>query len=303
MLSFLKEKGFLNAATSTGVTPLQEAAECDDVDIVTSLLEYGVNVDARDVNGRTALYKAVYFNHYEIVRLLLAHGAKQLPTQSGMTPLHEARSLRVAELLVEHGAAVDAVSDELETPLQDAAHYGHVDIVQFLISKGAQMNLSSNYGTAFDMAIANGRMNAAELLLANGCSCFVEKSTLDFLNNNIVDEAAEPRFLVPDLYLNFCWLVMDAAHIRENACNNNVNYFVNRMKRGDRFHWMQVLPFMSSPSKEELERWAKAKKRDMHFTYLFFQTSSELVYPGPVAECLKSFLLLPKRTRLMLYQL
>jgi hypothetical protein len=153
------------------------------------------------------------------------------------------------------------------------------------------------------MAIANGRMNAAELLLANGCSCYIEKNTLDFLNHNIVDEYAEPRFLIPDLYLNFCWLVEDALQIRQNACNNNVDYFVNRMKRGERFHWMQVLPVMSPKSKSELEHWATAKKRDMHNTYLFFQTSNHLVYDGPVAECIKSYLLLPKKSRIMLYQI
>ena len=45
------------------------------VDVVTTLLEHGATVDARDVHRQTPLLLAAQNNCFDVARLLLKHGA------------------------------------------------------------------------------------------------------------------------------------------------------------------------------------------------------------------------------------
>jgi len=73
---------FLGAAVALGQNPKQElndqfyeAVRKGDLALVTSLLDKGVDVNAKFRYGATALFKAAERGHLEIVRLLLARGA------------------------------------------------------------------------------------------------------------------------------------------------------------------------------------------------------------------------------------
>jgi acyl-CoA-binding domain-containing protein 6 len=56
-------------------TPLHWACDGGHVDVVRVLVERGANVDAADVDGRTALHTACCCEHADIVELLLARSA------------------------------------------------------------------------------------------------------------------------------------------------------------------------------------------------------------------------------------
>ena len=67
----------------------------------------------------------------------------------GLTPLHEAVSLRHSDLvkfLVSQGADVNAQIGYGITPLFWAARFGSADVVKFLIASGADVNLKTNDG-------------------------------------------------------------------------------------------------------------------------------------------------------------
>ena len=73
---------FLGAAVVVGQSPKQElndqfyeAVRKGDLALVTSLLDKGVDVNAKFRYGATALFKAAERGHLEIVKLLLARGA------------------------------------------------------------------------------------------------------------------------------------------------------------------------------------------------------------------------------------
>ena len=58
---------------SGGVTPLQRSAMCGKVDVVQLLVETGrAKVDLRDVDGKTALHRAVEGRHGKVVEYLMA---------------------------------------------------------------------------------------------------------------------------------------------------------------------------------------------------------------------------------------
>lgn len=59
--------------------PLYMAALLNHIDIVDELIKAGAHLEAANKNGKTALMKAREEGHEEIVRRLLAAGAKDLP--------------------------------------------------------------------------------------------------------------------------------------------------------------------------------------------------------------------------------
>jgi ankyrin repeat protein len=90
--------------------PLQWAAINRHVDIVEYLLELGVNVDARNNDGETALLIVTtdLDADTDIARVLINYGANVNARDSdGLTPLKNATQTRneeLVELLREHGA-------------------------------------------------------------------------------------------------------------------------------------------------------------------------------------------------------
>ncbi len=63
-------------------------------------------------------------------------------------------------LLVEKGADIDGL------PLQNAAENGHLEIVQYLITKG--VNVEANDNKAIKLAHKNRRRDVVKLLALNG---------------------------------------------------------------------------------------------------------------------------------------
>ena len=68
----------LNAKDTYMNTPLTEAALQGHLKTVTFLLEYrplDIDINAQNIEDRTALHKAAYNGHSEIIKVLLAAGA------------------------------------------------------------------------------------------------------------------------------------------------------------------------------------------------------------------------------------
>ncbi|KAL0849199.1 hypothetical protein ABMA28_013537 [Loxostege sticticalis] len=68
----LKNGACINAQTRTGnATPLHKAAAAGKAIAVKFLIDSGATVDMQDVDGKTALHKAVENNKFELVKILL----------------------------------------------------------------------------------------------------------------------------------------------------------------------------------------------------------------------------------------
>ena len=138
---------------------LNIAIEKADTQMVEFLLQHGA--DANEVvlntNRRTVLHHAVVNANADIVNLLVSHGANASAKDDyGDTPLHMlSQSIpqnswkaehrrKVANILLEAGADIEAISERGRTPLGDAADLaastGETDAVQILIEHGADIN-------------------------------------------------------------------------------------------------------------------------------------------------------------------
>jgi len=88
-----------------------------------------------------------YFERYDSAVYLMEHGMNpNTMSWHHVTILHDMAEkgfIDKAELLIKHGAAIDPVDEEYQsTPLGMAARWGHVAMVEYLLSKGADPNKS-----------------------------------------------------------------------------------------------------------------------------------------------------------------
>ncbi|CAH8599888.1 unnamed protein product [Heterobilharzia americana] len=78
-------------------------------------------LSAKDQDGYTALHRAVYGGHTDVLRCLIKHGANvNNRTEDGWTPLHSAafwNQLSCAQLLLEAGADLNALTNSKQTAL------------------------------------------------------------------------------------------------------------------------------------------------------------------------------------------
>ena len=95
----------------------------------------------------------------------------------GMTPLHwaaRAGAMECAELLVEKGAAVNALNKAWRTPLPLAVEQDRAAMVRLLAAHGADLNAQDKKGrTPIHRAMYEGRVAAAEALLEAGADPMV----------------------------------------------------------------------------------------------------------------------------------
>ena len=82
-------------------------------------------------------------------------------------PLHSAawgRNLKVAEILLEDGADVNAETDEGETPAMTAALRGEKELLEILFSLSADPHAKDVYGSnLYDLAAAGGHLDILEI--------------------------------------------------------------------------------------------------------------------------------------------
>jgi ankyrin repeat protein len=147
-----------------------------DEKLAKRLLEQGVDVDARDVDGGTSLQWAAWYGYSGIVSILLDYGAdvNAADHTSGRRALHEAAEhghLETLKLLLVRGAEVDARDRWSWTPLHRAATQGGWRVVEVLLQHGADVNAkTSDRKGPLDLARQTGQLETIPLLLQHGAN-------------------------------------------------------------------------------------------------------------------------------------
>lgn len=121
-MSTVKTKKNTSAATEA----LWRLAETDNTQQVESILASGVDINASNAHGTTALMQAVSHGRIRMVRVLLKHGAD--PNLS---------------------------RNDKFTPLLLAAFFGHEEIVRILVEHGADIDAATRFGTSAQMWAAS----------------------------------------------------------------------------------------------------------------------------------------------------
>jgi len=146
-----------------------KVVEDGDTGAVDLFLAGGINPDARDATGRTALVNAAARGSDSISKKLLIKGADvNARDNAGSTALMEsARSghKETTKVLLANGADVNQTDNNGQTALVRAAAQGHSEIVRLLINKGARVDLKDRDGRdALTWAQINDRSDVIALL-------------------------------------------------------------------------------------------------------------------------------------------
>jgi ankyrin repeat protein len=130
------------------------------IEMVRFLLDHGAAIDGRDDNGATYLHTAVNNEEIDdIARLLIERGATNVnvPDKDGATPLFRVASVKIARLLIERGANVNAADREGLTPLHIAVSEGPgIELAKLLVLRGADVNARNHEGhTPLDLLLVD----------------------------------------------------------------------------------------------------------------------------------------------------
>ncbi len=163
----------VNAAQVDGTTALHWAAYHDDAETVALLAQAGANANAVNRYGVPPLAQACTNGNAAIVKLLLQAGADANATMKGgeSVLMFAARSGNVdaVNTLIAHGAKTDTRERLGQTALMWAAAEGHTAVVRALIESGADINVTLDSGfKAFFFAVRGGHIDTVRALLAAG---------------------------------------------------------------------------------------------------------------------------------------
>jgi ankyrin repeat protein len=173
----------------SGKTPVADRAMAGDRDAVRTLLQQGVDVNAAQGDGMTALHWAALSGDLDLAKMLLYAGANvKASTRLGaFTPLMLASKSgqgSMVSTLLEAGANPNDSTTNGTTALMLAAASGRVDAVAVLLDGGASVNATESAmgQTALMFASAYDRAPVVDLLVKRGA---------DFaLSTKVVDAAA-----------------------------------------------------------------------------------------------------------------
>lgn len=159
-----------NAVDNQGNTALMCAASYSDVSVVNELILAKSKVNKRNYNNENALYLAVSSEKIDNVRLLLeAGGDPNIQTSYQDTPLMMAvaqRNFEMVECLLRYPLQLEKKGLTGETALMVAVEEGKMSIVKLLVKKGASIKTRDRYGkSAIDYAIDNNQENILGYLL------------------------------------------------------------------------------------------------------------------------------------------
>lgn len=182
--------------------PLSESMEAKNriaaTEVVRLLLAAGANVKARGQYLRTPLLAAAWSQWPEMVDTLLDAGADpNFADEDEITPLlatlsgEEDREAveRITRSLLRAGANIHLADFKGQTPLMLAADYGYVELAQYMLEMGADVNAVDCEGRNALARAAEGLANLATI----GTAPELDKEELDDLKNVLSELGVDPE--------------------------------------------------------------------------------------------------------------
>ena len=157
--------------------PLHSAAEGGNEGIIETLLSSGLDINSRSKDGTTPLMVAAAKGQEKTLNFLLSKGADpHLKNFMGRNLLHaaaEGGNILIVRSMLSFDIDINSKGDESSaTPLIIAAMENHVEVMKYLLQKGADISLTvgSEKRNALHIASEHGSIAAIELLLSGGLS-------------------------------------------------------------------------------------------------------------------------------------
>jgi len=147
-----------------------ESAKKGDIEAVKLFLTEGIDINAKNEKGQTALMRAAEYQRTAVVTLLLEKGAdvnfrSQPMRRTALMEASSAGNIVIIKQLAERGAEINAKDLSNNTSLHFASMWGHVESVSLLIVLGAKPDIGGEQGkTPMMVAEQNGHAEVVQIL-------------------------------------------------------------------------------------------------------------------------------------------
>ena len=165
---------------------LVRAAERDDLKAAMDLLHFGANARTRDVDGTTALHWAAHVADAQLAHALLQAGADpKARNDYGATPMSAAAEVgatAVLKELLDAHADVESPNSAGQTALMVVARTGRLDAAELLLKHGAKVDAREQWGgqTALMWAAAQSQPEMIRLLVKHGAEVNARATSRDW---------------------------------------------------------------------------------------------------------------------------
>jgi ankyrin repeat protein len=170
LVKLLLERGADPNSGGNGCGPMQIAIVNGQVDILLLLLEHGADANAKNCEGLSLLQLAANskYDYREAIDALSGAGARASDLYTACV-LGDLKWIRAARLDQKSVNSVQPSSGGL-TPLIYAVKFGHADVAEYLVSRGADINIACYQGSPLMFACASGDLSLAEFLHRKGAA-------------------------------------------------------------------------------------------------------------------------------------
>ena len=152
----------------SGITLFFQAIQAGDAGKVKALLDSNASLaTAKNEKGQSALLMAVYSGRKEIRDLLLARGFELELDEAAAAGQLE----RVKQIVGQNPELAKSYSPDGFPVFALPAVFGHLEVAEYLLGKGADVNAAATNGTGYNAltgAVASGHTAIVGCLLENG---------------------------------------------------------------------------------------------------------------------------------------
>lgn len=178
------DNSLVNSKTEFNVTPLHIACDYNNLEAVMYFCtNSNIDINARDIDGWTALYHAAHSKSMEAYNLLIRLGADTNITDNNDVLPYEVLTRKIEDDINE--------LRDIDVELLEAIEEDDYKTMRSLINRGANINAKDGYGlSTLHLAIKNRSLKALNVLLANrniNLESKLPEGYFTHLNNNSTD--------------------------------------------------------------------------------------------------------------------
>jgi len=163
----------INLRTTNGESALSLAAKHGFSNAVKFLILKGAEKQNFTNDFQTPLSLAVCHNHFKVVQVLFENWISPNTHEEPylhLSPIFNVKSREIAQLLVDNDAITnDIYNEKKQSPLTVACQNGFLDVVEFFLDDGLDINhLDSDNKTPLFYALTNKHHDVVNLLISQG---------------------------------------------------------------------------------------------------------------------------------------
>ncbi|VDD88100.1 unnamed protein product [Enterobius vermicularis] len=136
----------LSSNPDSNAEKIEAPCENEQLEIVSRLIEQGVDINTTDEDGRTPLWIATAKHDKSMIEKLVGQGANVNATSLNKSLPKKAASSEEQDFPTEAPTLDEQIVELTETPLWLASFKGHADVLEYLLNKGASVDAADKNG-------------------------------------------------------------------------------------------------------------------------------------------------------------